>query len=76
MPYVRCQHCGLTSFSVAQWSSIDYCSVCHAELPRSAAGTRHRFRPDVDSEVRESLYTAPGRRTIVGRIDRAAAWRG
>jgi hypothetical protein len=23
MPYVRCQHCGLTSFSVAQWSSVE-----------------------------------------------------
>lgn len=76
MPYVRCQHCGLTSFSVAQWSSIDYCSACHAELPRSAPGTRGRSRPDFESDVRERLYTAPGRRTPVGRIDRAAAWRG
>lgn len=76
MPYVRCQHCGLTSFSVAQWSSIDYCAGCHAELPRSAPGTRRRSRPDVESDLRARLYTAPGRRTAVGRIDRAAAWRG
>jgi hypothetical protein len=76
MPYVRCQHCGLTSFSVAQWSSIDHCSGCHAELPRSAPGARRRPRPDVGSEVRERLYTAPGRRTAVDRIDRAAARRG
>jgi hypothetical protein len=76
MPYVRCQHCGLTSFSVAQWSSIDYCSGCHAELPRSALAARRRSRSDVESEVRERLYIAPGRRTAVGRIDRVAAWRG
>jgi len=38
---VRCQHCGLTGFSVAQWSSVaqwfsvDHCTGCHAGLPRA-----------------------------------------
>jgi hypothetical protein len=33
MGYVRCPTCGLIAFSVAGWSSIDYCARCGTKLP-------------------------------------------
>ena len=33
MPYVECEHCGLTVLTGAYWSSIDYCAGCGATLP-------------------------------------------
>jgi uncharacterized protein (DUF983 family) len=38
MAYVQCTRCGLTAFTVAYWSSTDYCGRCGAELPRPARG--------------------------------------
>lgn len=29
MPYVRCPHCGLRSYSAARFSSRDVCPGCH-----------------------------------------------
>ena len=36
MPYVECEHCGLTVLTGAYWSSIDYCAGCGATLPHRA----------------------------------------
>ncbi|HEX4719778.1 MAG TPA: hypothetical protein VH300_14725 [Thermoleophilaceae bacterium] len=33
MTYVQCPTCGLIAFSVARWSSIDYCARCGTKLP-------------------------------------------
>ena len=38
MAYVECVRCGLTAFTVAYWSSTDYCGRCGAELPHPARG--------------------------------------
>jgi ribosomal protein L37E len=60
LPYVTCEQCGLVSFSVARWLTVDYCGQCGAELPR-----RGRRMPaaihelQVEYAVRESLYGDP-----------------
>jgi hypothetical protein len=51
MAYVECVRCGLTAYSAARWSSIDYCARCGTPLPRGGAIvtpiSRHpRFRPE------------------------------
>jgi hypothetical protein len=33
MPYLRCPSCGLITFSVAYWSSIEQCEGCGEPLP-------------------------------------------
>ena len=33
MAYIECPGCGLIAFSVARWSSIDYCARCGTTLP-------------------------------------------
>jgi ribosomal protein S27E len=38
MAYVECVRCGLTAFTVAYWSSTDYCGRCGAELPHPSRG--------------------------------------
>lgn len=38
MAYVQCVRCGLTAYTVAYWSSTDYCGRCGAELPRPVRG--------------------------------------
>jgi hypothetical protein len=66
MPHVRCHRSN--AFSVARWSNGGW----DAELPPVARDAGWRPPPDVESEVREHLYGAPGRRAAVDRIDRAA----
>ena len=53
MAYVVCTRCGLTGFSVAYWSTVDYCGRCGAQLPHprwhvEPIGHHPRFlaRPD------------------------------
>lgn len=38
MAYVKCSRCGLIAFTVAYWSSTDYCGRCGAQLPRPSSG--------------------------------------
>jgi hypothetical protein len=46
MPYLKCGRCGLTTFSAAYWSNVDYCAGCGERFPRSlreaATSVRHR----------------------------------
>jgi hypothetical protein len=44
MPYVRCVHCGLKSFTAACWSSVDRCGRCDEPLvsPRRRASVGGR----------------------------------
>ena len=37
MAYVNCVRCGLTAYTAARWSSIDYCARCDAPLSHGAA---------------------------------------
>jgi hypothetical protein len=76
MLYVRCQRCGLTSVTAAQWSIIDYCSGCHTELPRVPPAGQWRSPLDVESEVQHCLYGVPGRRAAVDLLGRSGVRRG
>lgn len=47
MPYVNCDSCGVRSFALAPWSTVDRCPRCEAPLavPRqSVAGDRRQSR--------------------------------
>jgi hypothetical protein len=43
--YVQCPQCGLICFSVAYWSSVEYCGRCGAELPHPSRGGASPPRP-------------------------------
>jgi ribosomal protein S27E len=59
MPYVRCIGCGMTTYTAARWSNVDFCARCGAELPRRGrAGIA--TDENVEHAVRERLY-GPGR---------------
>lgn len=45
MPYLRCPHCQLRTFSAARWSTVDHCGRCGAELPRPRHRSREREGP-------------------------------
>ena len=40
MPYVNCSKCGVRSFALAPWSTVDHCPTCETplEVPRQSAG--------------------------------------
>ena len=40
MAYVNCVRCGLPAFTVAYWSSVEYCARCGAQLPPPVHGVR------------------------------------
>ena len=65
MPYVTCGRCGLKTFSVAYWSSVDYCDSCGTRFPRA--------RRKVVSIARLSRLAAPLRASTreEGRLPRA-----
>jgi len=46
MPYYRCPECGLTTYSVARYSTVGMCASCAAPLPFEA-----RLYPAVPSTV-------------------------
>jgi signal transduction histidine kinase len=59
MPYYRCPECGLTTHSVAGYSTIGMCASCAAPLPLGA-----RFHPVVTHDLTQVLragLAAPAR---------------
>jgi hypothetical protein len=66
MPYVRCERCGLTSFSAAYWSSIDECGRCHAALPRLASS--RRFRPPTDAVSQRPDGRSAGMQAVLAEL--------
>jgi transposase-like protein len=64
MPYMRCPRCGLSTFSVAGWSTVDRCERCEAELPRSTSYTQRRH--DM-SWLRDDRVRAARRSLVEGR---------
>ena len=47
MPYVDCPECGIRSFALAPWSTVDRCPTCDAPLavPRQSVAEDLRERP-------------------------------
>lgn len=47
MPYVNCPECGIRSFALAPWSTVDRCPACEAPLavPRQSVAEDLRERP-------------------------------
>jgi DNA-directed RNA polymerase subunit RPC12/RpoP len=52
MPYIRCPHCGVRSYSAVPWSSPARCSNCGATLDVP-------IQDPVELEVRRLLYPGP-----------------
>ena len=68
MPYVTCGRCGVKTFSVAYWSSVDYCDTCGTRFPRAAR--------KVVSVARLGRLVAPPSAREEGRLPRADDQRG
>jgi hypothetical protein len=47
MPYVNCHECGVRSFALAPWSTVDRCPACDAPLsvPRQSMAEDLHKRP-------------------------------
>ena len=47
MPYVNCPECGIRSFALAPWSTVDRCPTCEAPLtvPRQSVAKDLPERP-------------------------------
>ncbi len=47
MPYVNCPECGVRSFALAPWSTVDRCPACEAPLsvPRQSVAEDLQQRP-------------------------------
>ena len=56
MPYVNCTACGIRSFALAPWSSVDRCPTCDTPLPVASQtdGQETRKRPYWSTAPRES----------------------
>jgi hypothetical protein len=53
MPYYRCPECGLTTYSVARYSTVGMCASCAAPLPYEA-----RLHPAITHD-RTQVLRAP-----------------
>ena len=58
MPYVTCGRCGVKTFSVAYWSSVDYCDTCGTRFPRAAREEGRLPRAD-DQRGRDNAEALP-----------------
>ncbi len=47
MPYINCPECGIRSFALAPWSTVDRCPSCETPLtvPRQSVSEDLRQRP-------------------------------
>lgn len=63
MAYVVCTRCGMTEFTVAYWSTVDYCGRCGEELPHP--------RRSVEPIARHSGFLAGAREPRAVQSDRA-----